>query len=750
MKTKYFIYGIPVVLLLPFSLLCFFTYPGLEDYAQAMLSQYLGVLGHFKELYFTFDGRFFVALLYAINPLVEYHFQIYKLLPLLHFILIFLALYYLSKQIFQNLNQSFHILSASFLMSMALYDMPSLPAAFYYMVSAMVYFTPMVMLLFLSLFILKMYKSKKGLSKLLYLFLASILIIATLGCNEMYLILLPFILTSMVFYHFLKYSTDKSESLILLFALACGLFIHLTAPGIQSHFTAQPIEFNLDYTLKQLTTSIWETIFHTLSWLKKHYLLWAASLLYIPFGLKLAQQNIFFKKFKPYYLLFSLICILVYLILPLPYYWALGQGEGDNPERIFNVVYFCFPFLWFLILQTALNFFRDKSESNPINNHIYLLSGIIFIVSLPFSNNWITAINDLISGDAIEYHKEMLARFKLFETHNKNEVVKLDTLKHKPKTIFSGFDLQKNRSGGWNEVYEDYFKVGRIELEGDKPIKKEIFSTEYISKSELQKNFLLENIPVSNVDSAIKFGLFVPKDFLCGHEVTVHPPVNFDWLNLQNDLNIGGIDGLIKVTNSLYQVFADTRTPQNIAYQYEDLIYDSILSNLKSGYWAPQCGGISLMTAKIINDIAGNNYQAKAIHLDAIEHDMCLVNFNNNEHSYAVIIDAQNGIIGPFLKENNQIVDISSLTKTPVRDLSLYHLPDSILIKKRNLYEEIPSCNFFPIEVYQYHFSHEIPKYRFEVMSYSLHYHLWFKNNLVSTDSLILDIKKKILLNQTL
>ncbi|MEX2410857.1 MAG: hypothetical protein WD607_05695, partial [Candidatus Paceibacterota bacterium] len=388
-------------------------------------------------------------------------------------------------------------------------------------------------------------------------------------------------------------------------------------------------------------------------------------------------------------------------------------------------------------------------------NNVNIISSFTFLALLPFSPTWNSAVDDLISGAARNYHLEMQKRLALFETHDKNDIVYIDTLRNKPKTIFSGFDLQNNRFGGWNEVYESYFKVQQIVLEGDKdikPRKKSKFNSKKISKEELQKRFLSDNIPLENIDSAIKIGLFDPSDSLCNKQVLVYPPINFEWIDLNKDIEKGGVEGLIALTSSLYQIFADPRMPQKENYPYEKMSLDSILSNIISGVWAPQCGGISLISSRIINELGESNYFATAAHLDEIEHDICLVYFKEKTILYAVAIDVQNGIIGPIYKDSRKAVSLDELKHdiNITDNITLLHLNDSILRRKRNLYEEIPACNFFPLDIEDYHFAQKENEYKFEILSYSLHYYLWFKKNRLNEIDLINDINNKIILHESL
>lgn len=465
MNNRLFLYLVLIVFLVPFLLLCIYTYPGMEDYDQSLLSQDLGVLGHFKDLYFTFDGRYFVAILYAINPLVYYNFTIYKILPLLHFIGLYLGLLLLLRNIFPKSAFSNHLLLSVLLLVLGLYHFPFLPAAFYYMVSAMVYFTPLVLTLFLCSFLILLYKTENKGLKLLWLLLSCIAIVSILGCNEMYLILIPFIISSVVIFQAYHFKTQYLESFTLLFAVAAGIYLQLSAPALDVVIGEEV--YTIEYLSQQLLVSIVQVFKQTCTWLQSSYLLWAITLLYIPLGKRIITMHDIFLNYRNSILIFFLLFCIVYLVLPLPFYVALGHGFDEAPPRIFNVLYFIFPMLWLLFLHNLVVFTYQKFNFQKWYKLSINLMSLMLILLIPFSSSWRTAVEELIDGTAEGYHREMQIRFDKFKSGGKDAVVYIDTLDHKPITIFSGFDIHQNRAGGWSEVYESYFNVKQIILEGD-------------------------------------------------------------------------------------------------------------------------------------------------------------------------------------------------------------------------------------------------------------------------------------------
>lgn len=462
--NNFFNYSYLVILLAPFLILCLYTYPGNEDYAQSMLSQDLGAFGHFKDLYFTYDGRYFSAILYAINPLVNYHFTTYKLIPLIHLIGLFTGILLIITEVLPyKLKFEYSLLITLALFTASIYNFPSMPAAFYYMVSTIVYFTPLVLFFFLIVLINKMYKSKIQFHKLLYILVSSLLILAILGSNEIYLILLPYTFFLIFTYRVLYRKRQLTETIILCFATTCGIYLNLSAPGLKDHFTQDPIDFSVIYSLQQIKTTLLQSSLVIIGWLKEHFILWGITFLYIPIAYKIALSESI-KISKSLLLVSFGVTTLIFLILPLPYYWTLGHGMGNPPERIFNILYFMLPFQWLFFLQTLVIILHDKLTflSKVKVKFIVRLTQLSLITLLVFGSSWFTAFEDLYSGEAYRYHQEIQTRFDLLNNSNENEIVKLSKIKNTPETIYSGFDLEINRTGSWNDVYESYFNVKEV------------------------------------------------------------------------------------------------------------------------------------------------------------------------------------------------------------------------------------------------------------------------------------------------
>lgn len=268
------------------------------------------------------------------------------------------------------------------------------------------------------------------------------------------------------------------------------------------------------------------------------------------------------------------------------------------------------------------------------------------------------------------------------------------------------------------------------------------------SKEQLIAFFDQNNISSSYVDTAIKKGLFFPTDTNCSQEYTVANKLDLEWIDLEFKKDINKVDKLINITEVFYQLFADPQIPKERNYDLNQYSSHEIISNLKTGKWAPQCGGIAMISAKIINDIYGDQYKATPVHLDIVEHDGCIIYFKQGEKTHGLYIDPQIGKIGPINPLNGESYSIDSLSMIVSfsKDF-IIDLNDSIMQLKRNLQDNIQPCNFLPSGNNKYYFAKKESGFRYERLSYSFHDYIWFRSGKIKKEAFFEDIKSKIIEN---
>jgi hypothetical protein len=269
-----------------------------------------------------------------------------------------------------------------------------------------------------------------------------------------------------------------------------------------------------------------------------------------------------------------------------------------------------------------------------------------------------------------------------------------------------------------------------------------------ISIEELKGMSEIYGINSKNINKAIETGLYLPYDTNCSKEIIVKPTLNFDWIDFNTDLDSKPNKAIKNILTSLYKIFGDPTITQIESYDYTTPPLAWVIDSVVSGNWAPQCGGIANITNRIINENSTNLF-SKSVHLDYPIHTLNIVYFTENKRHYAVIFDAQNGFLFPYLKNEDIFVPINEL-EFKFEELDFYWLSDEILMQKRNFLTHVFPCNYLVDNQNIYHFSPKTSPYKFDRLSYSFHKYIWFDLQQIDKSKMKEDIVKKILDNTSL
>jgi len=278
---------------------------------------------------------------------------------------------------------------------------------------------------------------------------------------------------------------------------------------------------------------------------------------------------------------------------------------------------------------------------------------------------------------------------------------------------------------------------------------KEYYYSTPITLEQLVADYKTFNVDYKSAIKATEIGIFFPNDTSCTKKNEVLPALSFEWLNLGASRNSNHKLILYAMLENLYKLFGDPTIAQNEGYDYIDIPISHLLDSLKSGHWAPQCGGISNITNRLISNFY-KEYYTSIIHLDYPIHTVSCIKFIEDNTIYSLVFDAQNGFIFP-VDSNNEFISIQSISKMNeneiIENLNFLWLDHETLLQKRNLLERIMPCNFLVDNKDEYHFGQENSPYKFEKISYSFHKYFWFDLKNLNIDSIKLDITKKLLEN---
>lgn len=445
--------------LTPFLILCCYNYPGAEDYAESIIARQFGFWAHVKDLYLTFDGRYFAAVQYATNPLVYKSFVGYKLFSAIIFILLPIGFFLLLRTLLQSSRTAFW-----FTVPLTIVTIGTIPGIFefYYMVSSMVYLTPTILSLFLIAILHQLFLINQGFKRLLLLSICVVLTLAISGSNEMYTGLIP-LFFGFLLINGLRNRSDIGEYMLLFFTGLCGAFMVITAPGVDDHFLNKPIPLDFGYVLDAGLKTLVTSIRMIGVWISKPTF-WIVTAVYFIISMRSGSFSQNQKWLREYPMLLLSCILLIILMLPFPYYFSLN--EDDTPGRIYNVVSFLFN-IWWLISVFSISeriSFLKTANSKKLRFIGAIVVPLLCLASILFAQNWTQAVKDIADGTAQGYDKEMRHRLDLLNAGGASVI--LPPIANYP-ICYSGFDIGQNRVTGWNECYEVFFDVRQIYLEGD-------------------------------------------------------------------------------------------------------------------------------------------------------------------------------------------------------------------------------------------------------------------------------------------
>ncbi|MCB4808725.1 DUF6056 family protein [Tamlana sp. 62-3] len=435
------------VVVLPFLLISVFNNPSADDFCYSNYARDSGYFGLQKEAYLGWSGRYLPTIILGIPNLVSGSFVVYKLVPILLLIALFIAVYHLVSSIFVTLSIKNKSFLAIILVALYLVQMPSPTQGFYWLAGSVTYQLSIILALFMFSYVLR-YLTTKNKNFIIAAILLAVLVI---GTNEVTLVFINLIYGFTCAYLLFKNrKLNKGLWLLFIVMLACSAFV-LLSPGSASRATTYPGNQQFMYS-----------VLKTLKATKRHLGDWLPSIIVVLLlffnsfaktASKIKTPDIFKVN-----LFFPVLIVFSFLILGIfPVYYSLKWV----PFRVVNVVYFFF--LLGVFYVSFILFFKLKEKEKPFIKlskwtKIGLFALVIF--RLGGDNNVRVAYSDLISGKAYAYNKALNERYKIIN-QSKEETVVIPKLTVFPETIF--FEDIKPDSKHWiNYCYNSYFNKKEI------------------------------------------------------------------------------------------------------------------------------------------------------------------------------------------------------------------------------------------------------------------------------------------------
>ena len=412
--------------LFPLFCISFFNNPASDDFDMAFESQVEPLLQLQFRRYNEWSGRYFSNGLISFDPVFYNNLFMIKIVPIILLLLLVFGLYVFasSLKIF-TLNKEKWAAIGLFIF-LFVFQMPDVCEGFYWIPGSITNFLPTILALFYFSFLNEYFRTKN----ILHFIVAVFFLIATIGCNELSVVILFLIHSFIIFYNYYKYK-KINKPLIVLFVISL-LFsaIELLAPGNAVRSSLILVKHNLVFSILK---SIQFEFNYLFKWLPIIMLCFLFSINQIK-----SLLNIINKKYIINPIFSGLFLLALVFVAVFPGFWSLNS---QPPNRSLNTLYFYFIIASIYFFVTILHYiYETKKVEISINTNVRIAIGFIIISMFLSTNNIITAYQDLFSLKAYKYNNEMKARFLALDNCKEQDCV-LEPLINKPTTIFTAEDF---------------------------------------------------------------------------------------------------------------------------------------------------------------------------------------------------------------------------------------------------------------------------------------------------------------------
>ena len=447
LSSEMFLIGLGIFSVLPFIIISVFNNPAADDFAFSVECSNHGYWGVQSWWYTHWFGRYFSTALLSLNPLLIQSFFLFKLIPVVLIIALFISLYYLARTLFVNAEKRLCLLFSLCFIFIYLFFMPNVAEGIYWFAGAITYQVANILTILLFSCVIKLVQTKKN----RFLFLSVLFAFCVIGSNETSMLVIDLILATIFIYNFIIIKKINYSLLILLVFAGIFSLIVILSPGNFIRGEYYP-------NSHQIFNSAFQSFFQVLN----HMIRW------VPFTILVAI--IFFDVFNKYIPLgsgsiFNVNPIFVIIVLCLilfagffPGYWSMGVSP---PARTKNVIYFLY-ISGYLYLGFIMSFYLKKKERSfiTISPWVRYLLFVIIIINLCYKNNIRTAYEDLAKGSAHKNNMELLNRYELIRNATTDTLIVPELKNH--ATTISAADITPYSDCGRNKYYAEYFGLKLI------------------------------------------------------------------------------------------------------------------------------------------------------------------------------------------------------------------------------------------------------------------------------------------------
>jgi len=450
-----------------FWLLCgaLFSHPNAEDLSLALYPRDIGIFPSIKHNMATYDGRYFINFMHAINPLMFNWINGYKWIIIFSITAFTFSLYFFFSSILSSKKIHLILLSVLFT-SIHFAVVPSIIHQLYWMVSSFVYLYVWIFGLLFAGALFRAYNSRLTGGSGFWLFFSALLLFCTIGINEMFL---PFLAVFLCLLIYLSFPTPFFKDVLFIAAIGfISMLFFIASPGITERIANERYAHEINYPdiiyrslshqfyylVSCFTNPILLTSFFLCGLFSKYFTLNKSVI-------SLFQQKNIFNL--------ALLSIVMSYLMTLTYYIPLGH-QDEYPDRIFNTINVL---IMLAVFFTIIYYSRLISDLITSNMLIRVTAVILLAVFFIYTDNNIGKLRDEFQNGAMKsYHREMKQRYAILTHLNKTDscykVATINKLSVIPSTIAYSIDITPNREAHhWNTAYESYFNIDQIRLVND-------------------------------------------------------------------------------------------------------------------------------------------------------------------------------------------------------------------------------------------------------------------------------------------
>lgn len=447
-ETSNFIIIIGVLSVLPFIVISIFNNPSADDFCYNNYTRDLGYLNTQIEAYYNWTGRYFSTAIISISAFASGSFYLYKLFPIILFFLFFLSIYHLSFSIFVSLNRKDKFALTFLLMILYLLQMSSTSEGFYWLAGSVTYQLSIILSVFLFSYVIKLLET----SQKRYLIISMIISFLVMGSNEISMMFVNLIIGVIFLYTLITQRRINYPILSLLFFMVVCTTIVVLSPGSAARVTTYPGNQQFLYSFFK---TIKATKSHLGDWLPS--IIIAFFIFFDYFNKKTSMQTP--KIFNVKLLIPCAVVFSFPFIGFFPVYYSLKWV----PFRSVNLIYFFF--LMGLMYLTFILYFKLRATQKDFlvfSKWIKIFLFILIFIRMGGNNNIRIAYEELLTGKAYSYDKELKKRYQIIR-ESKSQTLVFPPLNNLPKTIF--FEDIKDNPNHWiNQCYKSYFDKNEIKI----------------------------------------------------------------------------------------------------------------------------------------------------------------------------------------------------------------------------------------------------------------------------------------------